>query len=138
MGENLWEEIDVVVRQSNGGWPQMEGPSCFQQPRGCSILGTPPIFAFNHLMSPLIQDDVSIIGGFVYNGTSKPGLRGFYIFGEHRTGIIWALNFSPSGSPLPFASFVGNLGSTLSSFGVDVRGELFALDYFNGFIYGFM
>jgi hypothetical protein len=75
----------------------------------------------------------SVIGGYVYRGSSAAAMRGRYLFGD-LCGGIWSAR--PRGNRLvdrrsePLA-----IEGTLSSFGEDGRGELYAVGYSSGTVF---
>jgi glucose/arabinose dehydrogenase len=98
VGQNDIEEIDVVVKGGNYGWPIKEGTFLFDNnggatnARGFIYQNSPGVPA--DLIDPIAEYDhadgvgqpetrVAIIGGFVYRGTKIKGLRGQYVFGDY-------------------------------------------------------
>ena len=67
-----------------------------------------------------------MIGGYVYRGASLPAKRGRYFFGDLCTGVTWRSKLGKRGLPTGGKAFVGRVPS-LSSFGEDAIGELYAL-----------
>lgn len=127
VGQNTWEEINIVRSGRNYGWPRMEGNDCFQ-PSPCDTAGLNlvlPLFVYPH------QGSASITGGFVYRGPTMPSLVGKYIYADYITGEIWALSWD--GVNPPTNESLVSLGN-VPSFGVDKDGELFMAS-FDGDIY---
>jgi glucose/arabinose dehydrogenase len=122
VGQTHWEEIDVARTGSSGlnfGWNRMEGNHCFRPETGCDQTGlTVPVAEYSH------QDGCSIIGGYVYRGSAQPALAGGYLFSDYCSGTIWAID--PSVDALREPVIVGQAGATISSFGEDEAGELYA------------
>jgi len=127
VGENRYEEIDIINKRGNYGWHTVEGNTCFAPPTGCNFTGlTPPIFVYNHSL-PFLTDGAAIIGGYIYRGESLPSLRGKYIFADY-TGIVWALTFNEQNPYENSASIIiQKAGITISSFGLDQAGELYVV-----------
>jgi glucose/arabinose dehydrogenase len=121
VGENNFEEIDLLQKGGNYGWNTMEGQHCFSPPTGCNMAGLIlPIAEYSH------QEGDAVIGGFVYHG-SIPALRGAYIFGDLGTGKIWELQeMSPNNWT---RTQLLQSGLTISSFGQDATGELYVVDF---------
>jgi glucose/arabinose dehydrogenase len=120
VGQNNFEEIDILAKGANFGWNTMEGSHCFNPPNGCDVTGlTLPIFDYSH------ADGVAVIGGYVYHGSAIPSLQGTYIFGD-LTGPIWNLVEGPPGTWT--RNTLLTTGRSLSSFGQDASGELYVLD----------
>ncbi len=120
VGQDSFEEIDIVQKGGNYGWNIMEATHCFNPPSGCNMAGLIlPIAEIPH------PEGEAVIGGFVYHGSAIPGLQGVYIFGD-LNGKIWSLQQQPSGS------FTRNLLLTtqlsITSFGQDQSGELYVVD----------
>jgi glucose/arabinose dehydrogenase len=126
VGQNSWEEIDIVENGKNYGWNAKEGNTDF-------ILGVnvtnvePPIFAYANA-----GEDIAITGGFVYRGSRLVGLTGKYIYADYGSGKIWALSYDSG-------SFSGNellIDTTFNipSFGIDNQNNLY-LCSFDGNIY---
>jgi glucose/arabinose dehydrogenase len=142
VGQNLFEEVNVVERGGNYGWVIREGFQCFDPfnpmspPATCpdtGPLGEPlldPVAEYDH------GDGIAVIGGFVYRGSAFPGLRGKYVFGDFSRDF-----FAPSGRLFWLDAdgvlsdiFEFQLGAQndpldrfLLGFGEDERGEIYVL-----------
>lgn len=120
VGQNSFEEVDLVQKGGNYGWNIMEGNHCFQPSTGCNMAGlTLPIVEIPH------PEGEAVIGGFVYHGTALAGLQGQYIFGD-LNGKIWTLQEGP---PNTFTrTLLSDSGLAISSFGRDQTDELYVVD----------
>jgi len=128
VGASAREEIDIVRKGRNFGWPRMEGDIC-HPPTTCDTTGlnlASPLWVYDH-----DNEDDSITGGFVYRGPSMPSLVGKYIYADFISGRIWALTWDGTGPATN--TLVATLYS-VPSFGVDRDGELY-LASFDGKIY---
>lgn len=101
VGWNTWEEVDVVQRGGNQGWPCWEGnhpTPGYSGLAGCAgVANQPPIYEFLHGTGPMQGNSVS--GGIVYNGSSYPeSYRGSYFFGDYVTHKIWTLRYDDKGT----------------------------------------
>ena len=106
VGQNLFEEVNIVVNGGNYGWVIREGLHCFDPfnpldpPAVCAdtgLLGEPlldPIAEYSHPDSGFDPEGgITVIGGFVYRGSRSPGLVGKYVFGDFAQQFV-----VPSGS----------------------------------------
>ncbi|MCC8426053.1 sorbosone dehydrogenase family protein [Mucilaginibacter sp. UR6-11] len=85
VGQDTWEEVDILEKGANYGWRLVEGNHCHNPETGCDFTGlTPPIAEYHH------SEGVSVIGGYVYNGKQVSSLKGKYLFGDW-TGPVWYL-----------------------------------------------
>jgi uncharacterized repeat protein (TIGR03806 family) len=94
VGEGSREEINVVVRGGNYGWPMFEGTECFNSngPSPCDDTG---------LVPPIIEhqtgsEAVAILGGYVYQGSAVPELYGMYLYTDFISGNLWGLRWDGS------------------------------------------
>ena len=131
VGQDLYEEIDILVYGGNYGWNIMEGSHCYNPATGCDTTGLIlPIYTYDHSIGE------SITGGFVYRGTLVPDIYGKYIFADFEYGDVWSLEYD--GDNAPEVSTLGDLGPySVTSFGVDLQNELYICS-FDGQIYKFM
>ena len=67
----------------------------------------------------------SVVGGYVYRGTTIPGLTGAFLYGDYCVGDVLALR--QSGGQLTEQADLGLDVDSLSTFGQDNAGELYAL-----------
>lgn len=86
-GQNLFEEVDIIVKGGNYGWRLREGTHCFNvsspnnPPSNCSTVGSlgepliGPIFEGGHDLGAVV------VGGTIYHGDALPAFRGKYVFG---------------------------------------------------------
>ncbi|MEO6095376.1 MAG: PQQ-dependent sugar dehydrogenase [Fibrobacteria bacterium] len=85
VGENQFEEINLVRKGDNLGWRVMEGDSCYVPGEPCNKTGlVRPIFTLPNGPAK------SIIGGYRFRRSGSP-FDGVYIFGEYATGNVWGL-----------------------------------------------
>jgi glucose/arabinose dehydrogenase len=123
VGQDKWEEIDWTPRSSPGvenyGWDVYEGTTIFEdkQPTPGGRL-VAPVYVYSHDVG------YSVTGGFVYRGARNPSLRGRYVFGDYGSGEV--SSFKLVGGKAGSATSEARIPS-LSSFGEDARGELYAV-----------
>jgi glucose/arabinose dehydrogenase len=124
VGQDKFEEVDIVQKGGNYGWNTMEGMHCFNPASNCNMTGLIlPIAEIPH------PEGEAVLGGFVYHGSLLTGLGGQYIFGD-LNGKIWTLQEGP---PNTFTrSLLLDSGLSLSSFGQDQSGEVYVVDIGNG------
>ncbi len=128
VGQNMYEEVNIIESGGNYGWDVMEGMHCYEPSTGCNQEGlTLPVWEYSHDLG------ISITGGYVYRGPSAPALSGRYVFADFGTGRIWALAWDGSQARV---EEIMNTNLAIASFGVDARHELYALA-FDGRIYRF-
>ncbi len=123
VGQNAWEEIDIIEKGKNYGWRIMEGFHCFNPASDCNQKNLVfPIWEYGHNE----EGGYSITGGFVYRGKNVPYLYGKYIYGDFVTGNLWALDAGKK----PVQNEVLLLTRyAISTFGVDENNELYFADY---------
>lgn len=130
VGQNAIEEVHFTPRRSPGlenyGWDLYEGSRRHEDtPRGPGRLRF-PVFEYDH------GDGCSVTGGFVYRGRARPSERGRYILGDYCSGMVWS--FRVSGGKARDVRVERFEVSSLSSFGEDLAGELYAVSH-DGTIY---
>ena len=87
VGQNRTEEISIIRAGENYGWNVMEGSRCLSPPTGCDRTGlTLPVWEYSH------DEGCSVTGGYVYRGDASPSLRGWYLYSDYCTGVIWAIH----------------------------------------------
>lgn len=130
VGQNAWEEVDVVVRGGNYGWRLMEGRHCFPPKTNCDGSGLQlPILEYGHEAGRC-----SITGGYVYRGPRQATLKGLYVYGDYCSGEIFSIPAEVvTRSPMePSPRALLRSGLRISSFGEDEEGELYAVDHGGG------
>lgn len=119
VGQNAWEEIDIIYPSLNYGWNEMEATHCYPPGSDCN----PNDFELPIYEYELYVDDVcSITGGYVYRGDILWQLKGKYVYGDWCTGDIWALKYSDNGNYINEDIMRTNINIT--SFGLDQNNEL--------------
>lgn len=122
VGQNKWEEIDIVEAGGNYGWSCLEG---LEQYNGDQCLGQPstdPIFVYQHRGGVC-----GVIGGFVYRGSALTDLVGRFVYGDYCSGDIWALSPATAES-----TRIHETGSQISSFAELPDGELLVVTLNDG------
>jgi glucose/arabinose dehydrogenase len=128
VGQDSWEEVDLITPGGNYGWNITEGDHCYPPAvTTCNTTGLIlPIAEYGHDAA----GGSAVIGGFVYHGSVIAGLEGTYIFGDLSSGHMWGLKQDPALTWRMTLVLTHNL--TVSCFGQDTAGELYLLDYGNG------
>uniref|UniRef100_A0A667YJL6 HHIP like 2 n=1 Tax=Myripristis murdjan TaxID=586833 RepID=A0A667YJL6_9TELE len=136
VGQNRYEEIDIIVKGGNYGWRAKEGFECYDLKlcHNTSLNDTLPIFAYAHHVGK------SVTGGYVYRGCESPNLNGLYIFGDFMNGRIMALeedkmtgNWKERSvcmgdtKTCSFPGLINHHHKFIISFGEDEAGELYFL-----------
>lgn len=118
VGQDSYEEIDLIEKGKNYGWNIMEGSRCFSPALECRQEG---------LEMPVVDYDRElgrcVTGGFVYRGSLFPWLKGRYVYADFLSGRIWALQETEPGHFEP--EEIARVDLHIASFGVDEDGELY-------------
>jgi glucose/arabinose dehydrogenase len=122
VGQNRFEEINIIEKGRNYGWRIMEGFACYNPPSGCDQTGLElPIFAYAH------DQGKSVTGGFVYRGNARPELDGSYLYADFVSGRLWSLRLDPTGEASN--ELLLSTGHNISSFGVDESNEIYLCSF---------
>ena len=129
VGQNKYEEIDLVAAGDNLGWNIREAKHCFEPPKGCRTEGlVDPIFEYGR------DEGISVTGGYVATATDVPAIADKYVFGDFGSGQIWALTL-PQTRQDAEATLLGKWDVQISTFGRDAQGRVYVGDYGGGTIY---
>ena len=151
VGQDLYEEVNIIVAGGNYGWNIKEASKCFdpdnpaEPPDQCPNVGAnqepliDPIIEYSHFNQAGAVVHIAVIGGYVYRGSGIPELSGCYVFGD------WSSDFNlPNGSifiaeenqngtwqfaeaTLEGEDIDGQLNRFVLGFGQDADGELYVL-----------
>ncbi len=150
VGQNDLEEINIVTRGKNYGWPVKEGTFAFNQNGTANgfvtadVITEPyvdPIAQYDHCKGPVdpalvgpcpLREGVSVVGGFVYRGDEIDELRGHYVFAEYSTDFFASagrLLYLDDNNQVKEFVIDGQpaLGLGVLGMGQDAEGELYAL-----------
>ena len=126
VGQNRFEEVDIIRPGLNYGWNVMEGEECFAR-SDCDRTGLEmPVAEYGR------EDGCSVTGGYVYRGSRLASLYGAYVYGDYCSGRIWALRHD--GDEVTEHMQIVDSGLRIPSFAEDAAGELYVLS-FDGTIY---
>ncbi|KAL5722506.1 hipl1 protein [Ranunculus cassubicifolius] len=105
VGQELYEEVDLVTKGGNYGWRVYEGNTLFhpsQSPGGnTSAISINPIFpvsGYKHTDVNNNEGSASITGGYFYRSRTDPCLYGRYLFADLFGKTIWTANENPVNS----------------------------------------
>lgn len=126
VGQDRFEEIDLIRSGGNYGWRAYEGAArFFRRTRIPPEEHVGPIAEYGRDLG------ISVTGGYVYRGSRYPALIGRYFYGDYASGNLWSLTRDEPG--VPFRSeLVRRTGKSISSFGEDDAGELYLLSFDGG------
>ncbi|PSP80224.1 sugar dehydrogenase [Halobacteriales archaeon QS_1_68_20] len=99
VGQDGWEEVDLVEKGGNYGWNVREGRHCFDPenvtdpPEECPTETPQDVRGGEPLIDPIVEYPTdrpapdrmvgtAVVGGEVYRGSAVPGLVGRYVFGD--------------------------------------------------------
>lgn len=124
VGQNKYEEINLIEKGQNYGWRLMEGNQCYNPERNCEQGKqlVRPIYAYPHN-----SKQVCVVGGYVYRGKGIPALAGLYVFADWK-GQVMTLEKAPEGWRMRPIRFRGELDfGYINSLGEDEAGNLYLL-----------
>ena len=122
VGQDQWEEIDIVRRGGNYGWNLREGMQRFGKlPADPEEVLVDPVWQYDHRLGR------SITGGLVYRGEKIPELYGHYLFADYVSGRIWTLEYDPISGRVRSHNAIAETGLPVLAFGQDERGEAYYL-----------
>ncbi|MDX1953582.1 MAG: PQQ-dependent sugar dehydrogenase [Verrucomicrobiota bacterium] len=153
IGQDLYEEVNIIKKGGNYGWNLREGFHCFdpknpkKSPETCAEKDehghsfVDPVFEYKSFRSFPKDPDalgISITSGYMYRGKAIPELRGKYIFADWSRhwvkpdGMIYVATPSDGKTPwkiekLSLASHEKGLNLYVTAFGQDQDGELYVL-----------
>ncbi|MBX3463412.1 MAG: PQQ-dependent sugar dehydrogenase [Planctomycetes bacterium] len=116
VGQGEQEEIDLIERAANYGWPVFEGTRPNRNPQAL------PPSAFRAPVHTYGRDaGASVTGGHVYRGSAVPSLRGAYVYADFVSGRVFALVHD--GEQVVQDTLLATVPSP-AAFGTDQAGEL--------------
>jgi uncharacterized repeat protein (TIGR03806 family) len=128
VGQSNFEEINLVKRGANHGWPYFEGNQRYGTHSRNPADFEPPVYAYPHSVG------VAVIGGYVYRGNLMPGLRGRYLYTDFVNTTLWSLQADGT-NEVAAPSFAGQ-DRYVYTMGQDDVGEVYAVND-QGVIYRF-
>jgi hypothetical protein len=129
VGQNIWEEVNLITRGGNYGWNPRESFHRFKNGAGPGPEFIEPLWEYHHLVGK------SITGGNVYRGKVKE-LEGYYIYADYVTGRIWGLKYDTAAKKVLANREIFGSVSPVITFGEDQSGELYFCTV-NGAIFRF-
>ena len=140
VGQDQFEEVDIIKPGLNYGWNLMEGIYCYvggfsleqllrrgsaDADRNCDQEGLEqPVIDYDH------DEGCSVTGGYVYRGRRLPPLFGAYVYGDFCSGKIWALRHD--GVRVTEHLEIVDSSLSISAFGEDRSGEMYILSLDGG------
>ena len=138
MGQTAWEEIDLQPAGDPGGenygWDCREGAHPYTDTNGdqnatCPASGfVDPILEYGHSAGRC-----SVTGGYRYQGSAEPRLRGVYLYADFCTGEIFGtIPKCPGATPQWESRVLYDAPYNVTAFGQDAAGELYVTQFAGG------
>lgn len=153
VGEDEYEEVDLITKGGNYGWRVFEGPESYNPPSTPggntsinSINPILPVMGYTHSDLNNSVGSASITGGYVYRSETDPCMTGRYIYADLYAGAMWTGTETPENSgnysskiipfgcskesPMPCEKVPGSEAPLLQyiySFGEDINKDVFLL-----------
>ncbi|MEI9962781.1 MAG: PQQ-dependent sugar dehydrogenase [Limisphaerales bacterium] len=130
VGQNTYEEIDVIVKGGNYGWVYREGthPGYRTSEIPAGFTSIDPIQDYPHSGTSGYTGN-AVIGGVVYRGNRISQLYGAYVFSDNGSGNVWMLRYDGTNAT-PFQRIASAAGP--SAFGIDPRNGDVLIAQLNG------
>ncbi|HKP38045.1 MAG TPA: PQQ-dependent sugar dehydrogenase [Pyrinomonadaceae bacterium] len=147
VGQDSWEEVNIITKGGNYGWRIREGFDCFdpksplKPPSDCPKVGADgkplidPILVyknFKRFNNDPEAKGISVTGGYVYRGKAIPALAGKYVFADWSRAWVspdGVLYVASRGADRKWTmdTLLGKVGAYVVAFGEDEEGELYVL-----------
>jgi glucose/arabinose dehydrogenase len=122
VGQDRYEEVDLVRRGENYGWNVYEGFEPFSNRyRREGEVYVAPVFAYRRSSGP------SVTGGYVYRADARSSFYGVYVCGDYESRRIFGL--TQSNRQLLAVRQIGRAPERIVSFGQDESGEIYVVGY---------
>jgi glucose/arabinose dehydrogenase len=122
VGQNLYEEVDLIVKGGNYGWSIREGLHPFSDAGVAERKDLiDPIWEYDH------DTGKCVIGGHVYRGSRLPELEGLYLYGDYVAGKLWALRYDVEKGRVVANRRIKDRAQPMLSYGEDEKGEVYFL-----------
>ena len=138
VGQDRFEEVDIVRAGDNLGWKWREGKSDYQDRYALDHRTLTkvkrsqfiePVAIYSH------REGTSITGGYVYRGQEIPKLVGHYVYADFVSGRVWAINADRARKGVSTQpQLILHTRLNIASFAEDADGELYVLA-FDGKVY---
>jgi glucose/arabinose dehydrogenase len=120
VGQDFWEEVNIVTKGGNYGWSNWEGTFPFSD----HVEGSPsepigPVWQYDHLAGK------SITGGYVYRGPGVPELAGVYLYNDFVSGKLWGLKYDEQSQKVEWNKSIPANALTVLAFGEAEDGEIY-------------
>ena len=130
VGQNRFEEINIVRSGENHGWNVFEGYELFStkfRKENLNLIN--PVISFRR------SHGVSITGGYVIRskGVNNESYEGVYICADYQSKKIWGIK--QKNRTLEMVREIGNCPDRLVSFGIDKERNIYAIGCDKGIIY---
>ena len=124
VGQNKWEEVNIIEKGKNYGWRIMEGSHCYEPPNGCDMKGLVlPVNEYDH------KTGISVCGGYMYRGKAYPSFAGNYFFGDWSGKLFYLKENAEKkwvrGEVIADGKKSNDIGLKINSMGVDENGEIY-------------
>lgn len=124
VGQNLYEEINLLYKGADYGWNPRESFHPFgAASQAVNNKMIEPIWEYHHDVGK------SITGGNVYRGKAYPELDGMYLYADYVSARIWALKYDFDQKRVVANREIKHRGLPIMSFGEDEDGETYLLTF---------
>jgi glucose/arabinose dehydrogenase len=126
VGQDQFEEIDIITSGGNYGWNVREGEHCYESSNCDSEGMIDPVAEYNH------SQGYSVTGGYVYRGTQLTSLSGKYLYADYGSGHIWTLTDNGDSPGYTSDMLLPDTGKSIASFVEDSEGEIYIVSLYTG------
>jgi glucose/arabinose dehydrogenase len=134
VGQDKWEEINIVKKGGNYGWNVREGMHDFKPGPGGPF--EEPVIEHGHAKPKMTDGANSITGGCVYRGKRLKELDGIYLYGDYVTGNLYALRWDGKKVVESKLLFEFKM-KQIATFGEDRDGDVYWSTFTDGKLYRF-
>ncbi|QDT66532.1 family 16 glycoside hydrolase [Calycomorphotria hydatis] len=120
VGQDLYEEINILKKGGNYGWSDRESMHSFgKDGKPAAPKYIEPVWEYDHTTGK------SITGGAVYRGTNVPELVGKYLYADFVSGKLWALDYDYGSETVRSNMRIPTESLTVMTFGEGESGEVY-------------
>ena len=122
VGQELWEEVNLITKGGNYGWSSREGSYAFGNGEAKDVPAPiDPVWEYDHRIGK------SITGGRVYRSSRVPALKDKYLYADYVSGKVWALTYDRDAGKAVKNEQALPDDIPVLAFGEDEQGEVYYL-----------